>query len=104
VLFEERSKGRQTQASNGNWHTSTWSAVEAKLAGSELKTGGIAKTAQSCQNRWSVVSRILFLLCSNLTPHYLQLKKDYKEVKVVREASGFGWDDKKSHPVVNDDV
>jgi len=102
VLFEERSEGRQT--SNGNWHTSTWSAVEAKLARSELKTGGIAKTAQSCQNHWGAVSRILFPLYSNLTPHYLQLKKDYKEVKVVQEASGFGWNDEKSLPVANDNV
>ena len=44
------------------------------------------KTDRVCQTKWS------------------RLKGDYKDVKFVRELSGFGWDDKKFVPTAEDDV
>jgi hypothetical protein len=53
VLFRKCDSGGQT--SNRNWHTSAWTEAEKKLAGSELLTGGVPKTAQICENRWGAV-------------------------------------------------
>ncbi|KAF8341693.1 Myb/SANT-like DNA-binding domain-containing protein [Amanita rubescens] len=75
TLFKQRDQGMQT--SNGNWHNAAWSSAEKALSGTEVVYGGIKKTASSCQNRWN------------------SLKKEYKEVKHIRDLSGFGWDDAK---------
>ncbi|KAG6834959.1 hypothetical protein H0H93_006081 [Arthromyces matolae] len=84
VLFDERRNGRQTD--NAGWHSSAWSTAESKLSGSEARSGGAAKTAASCQTRYNT------------------LKKDYKEVKAIRELSGFGWDDDNHLATAADDV
>jgi hypothetical protein len=54
VLCGERDKGFQT--SNGNWHACAWAEAEKKLAGTELQSGGVAKNARNCQDRWTAVS------------------------------------------------
>jgi len=73
VLIHE--KGQGFQASNGNWHPDVWTAVEKKLAGTELNSGGIVKTASSCQGRWDA------------------LKRDFVVIRKIRGLSGFGWND-----------
>lgn len=60
ALFAERSRGRQTD--NAGWHASAWTTAEGLLAGTELISGGVKKTAQSCQNRWTAVSDSIFFL------------------------------------------
>ncbi|KAG6826692.1 hypothetical protein H0H87_006689 [Tephrocybe sp. NHM501043] len=83
-LFKVKSLGKQT--SNGNFHTSAWTSAEALLVGTEAHSGGTKKTASSCQTCWNT------------------LKKEYKEVKQLKEHSGFGWDDEKGLVTAEDDV
>lgn len=94
-LEGEKANGKGT--SNGGFHLSAWTATEIKLAGTELTSGELKKTADSCQNRWKSVSNHLLLL-QHITNFDLQLKSDYNAVKQLRDnlgagISGFGWDD-----------
>ncbi|KAF5367349.1 hypothetical protein D9615_010294 [Tricholomella constricta] len=70
-LLDQRANGKQT--GNGGFHVSAWTAAKLLLAGTEAHSKGSEKTAQSCQNRYGT------------------LKKDYKDVKYIRNLSGFGW-------------
>jgi len=83
-LFDQRLDGMQT--SNGNWHKSAWTAAEPKLSGTEAQSGGGPKTTDSCKNRWGA------------------LKKEYREVKIIRDKSGFGWNVEKSLATAEDSV
>ena len=92
TLFKQRDQGMQT--SNGNWHNAAWSSAEKALSGTEVVYGGLKKTGSSCQNHWNSVCAPLF--CNVFYLNYaLKLKKEYKEVKHIRDLSGFGWDDAK---------
>lgn len=60
TLFKQRDNGKAT--SNGNWHTDAWNAAAIALSGTELHSGGTAKTSGSCQNRWGAVSTELLFV------------------------------------------
>jgi len=72
--------------SNSSWHSAAWVEAEKALDGSEKSSGGCRKTGVSCQNRWTA------------------LKKEYVQVKQLRDKSGFGWDDGLSRVTATDEV
>lgn len=108
TLFKERQSGRQTD--NASWHPSAWTTAETLLAGTETHTGGIPKSAQSCQNRWTAVSLDFsrvhgnHVISQRWSSESIQLKKEYKEVKQIRDLSGFGCDADKHLVTAADDV
>ena len=53
TLEEQKENGRMT--SNSSWHKEAWTAAELALAGTELISGGIKKSSQSCHDRWTSV-------------------------------------------------
>ncbi|KAJ6532632.1 hypothetical protein B0H19DRAFT_853318, partial [Mycena capillaripes] len=83
-LAAEKSAGNQTD--NAGWHGSAWTASAKALEGTEKKSGGAQKTADTCQTRWG------------------SLKAQYQLVKMLREKSGWGWNDEDKHIVVEDAV
>ncbi|KAJ7085378.1 hypothetical protein B0H15DRAFT_950986 [Mycena belliarum] len=83
-LLAEKAAGNQTD--NAGWHQAAWTACARKLAGSENESGGAAKSSEACLTRWST------------------LKTQYQLVKMLREKSGWGWDDEAKHIVVEDSV
>ncbi|KAF8475396.1 hypothetical protein DFH94DRAFT_598092, partial [Russula ochroleuca] len=68
------------------WHKSVWIAAKPKLSGTQARSGGGPKTADSCKNCWSV------------------LKKDYWEVKIIQDKFGFGWNAEKGLTTAKDSV
>jgi len=52
-LIKEKENGNQTD--NSSWKTVVWTTTEKALAGSEMHSGGAAKTGESCHNRWTAV-------------------------------------------------
>jgi hypothetical protein len=52
TLLKEREEGRQ---SDSGFKPASWTACADALKGSELKSGGIAKTANSCHDHWNKV-------------------------------------------------
>ena len=101
-LEKEKVNGRMT--SNSSWHSDAWTAAEKALSGSELHSGGGPKTADSCQNRWTTVSYFICLLLFFTDSPVYQLKKEYVQVKSLREKSGFGWDDVKKLVTATEEV
>ncbi|KAJ7870849.1 hypothetical protein B0H13DRAFT_1896029 [Mycena leptocephala] len=83
-LAAEKSAGNQTD--NAGWHQSAWTACSKALKGMEKKSGGGAKTADTCQMHWS------------------SLKAQYQLVKMLRDKSGWGWNDQDKHIIVEDAV
>ncbi|KAF9473333.1 hypothetical protein BDN70DRAFT_775527, partial [Pholiota conissans] len=83
-LKKEKANGRMT--SNSSWHADAWTAAEKALSGTELHSGGVAKSANSCSYRWTL------------------LKKEYIQVKFLRDKSGFGWDHTKQLVTADDEV
>ncbi|KAG6907216.1 hypothetical protein DXG01_009872 [Tephrocybe rancida] len=83
-LLKQHDEGMQT--SNGNFHADAWTAIEKELAGTESVTGGTPKNVMCCSNKWGA------------------LKKDYREVKQLRDMSGFGWDDNNKLVTAEGDV
>ncbi|KAJ6523041.1 hypothetical protein B0H19DRAFT_869807, partial [Mycena capillaripes] len=83
-LAAEKSAGNQTD--NAGWHGSAWTASAKALEGTEKKSGGGRKTADACQTRWG------------------SLKAQYQLVKMLRDKSGWGWNDEDKHIVVEDAV
>jgi hypothetical protein len=53
TLLDQRDKGHQ---SDSGFKTIAYTACAEALALSESESGGIAKTAKSCQDRWTTVS------------------------------------------------
>ncbi|KAF8815799.1 hypothetical protein BYT27DRAFT_7248846 [Phlegmacium glaucopus] len=72
-LKKQKENGRM--GSNSSWHSAAWVEAEKELSGTEKTSGGGKKTAVSCQYRWAA------------------LKKEYIQVKQLRDKSGFGWDE-----------
>jgi hypothetical protein len=64
-LQECKSNG---QTSGNGFNTSVWNAIAVTF------TDPLKQVGRTCESKWT------------------RLKKDYKEVKFLREASGFGWD------------
>ncbi|KAF9026364.1 hypothetical protein BDP27DRAFT_1376251 [Rhodocollybia butyracea] len=71
VLKEQKAGGFQTD--NGGFHGDAYKAAAAKLVTATSKGG--AKTSESCKTRWAI------------------LKKDFKDVKTIRNKSANVWDD-----------
>ncbi|KAF5352325.1 hypothetical protein D9757_014292 [Collybiopsis confluens] len=71
VLTEQKAAGFQTD--NGGFHQDAFKAAAATMR--DPGPTGVVKTAESVKSR------------------YTNLKKDFKEVKEIREKSGFGWDE-----------
>ncbi|KAJ7337684.1 hypothetical protein DFH08DRAFT_964645 [Mycena albidolilacea] len=81
-LIAQKAAGNQTD--NAGWHSSAWTACAADLEGSEQQSGGVVKTSDACQTRWTT------------------LKSQYQLVKKLREKSGWGWNDQEKHIIVDD--
>jgi hypothetical protein len=64
-LQECKSNG---QTSENGFKTSVWNSIAVTF------TDPLKQAGRTCESKWT------------------RLKKDYKEVKFLREASGFGWD------------
>ena len=52
VLTEQQAAGNQ---SDNGWKSLVWTMVATALQGSEVRSGGAAKTAASCSNHWGKV-------------------------------------------------
>ncbi|KAJ7788309.1 hypothetical protein B0H13DRAFT_2395059, partial [Mycena leptocephala] len=85
-LAAEKSAGNQTD--NAGWHQSAWTTSSKALKGMEKKSGGGAKTADACQ----------------MDALDLSLKAQYQLVKMLRDKSGWGWNDQDKHIVIEDAV
>ncbi|KAF8154309.1 hypothetical protein B0H34DRAFT_800166 [Crassisporium funariophilum] len=83
-LKKQKADGRMT--SNSSWHSAAWVEAEKDLAGSEKTSGGGKKTAASCQYHWAA------------------LKKEYVQVKQLRDKSGSGWDEGLCRVTATDEV
>ena len=68
-----------------------WVECTKALAGSEKKSGGIAKRPDTIRGRWSKVRLLSHTICY-CTDEGTQLKLEYDVVKELRGLSGFGWD------------
>lgn len=104
MLGELKAQERQgNQTDNAGFKSDAWTACAAVLAGTEVTSGGCAKTAKSCSTRWTSVCSLtlVFRSCSSQN---IQLKGHYKIVKVLHNKSGWGWDSDAHHVVVEDDV
>ncbi|KAJ7760661.1 hypothetical protein DFH07DRAFT_957500 [Mycena maculata] len=80
-LAAEKAAGNQTD--NAGWHTAAFTACARVLQGSEGKSGGAPNACATC---WGT------------------LKAQYQMVKMLRDKSGWGWDDEEKHVVVEDSV
>ncbi|KAJ3986352.1 Myb/SANT-like DNA-binding domain-containing protein [Lentinula detonsa] len=74
-------KGAGFMASNGGFHTDAFTSCAAKL-----HEAGYTVNSKQCKTRYST------------------LKKDFKEVKDIREKSGFGWDEQRGIVTATVDV
>ncbi|KAJ7593603.1 hypothetical protein C8J56DRAFT_1043411 [Mycena floridula] len=83
-LLAQKDQGNQTD--NAGFKSDAWTAVEKKLAGTEMFSGGPRKTAEQCSTR------------------YRTLKSEFKLVHTMRGLSGWGWDDNDCHVIVSDEV
>ncbi|KAJ7824795.1 hypothetical protein B0H14DRAFT_3469005 [Mycena olivaceomarginata] len=52
-LIAQKAAGNQTD--NAGWHSSAWTACAADLEGSEQQSGGVVKTSDACQTRWTTL-------------------------------------------------
>ncbi|KAF9073019.1 hypothetical protein BDP27DRAFT_1360517 [Rhodocollybia butyracea] len=84
VLKEQKSGGFQTD--NGGFHNDAYKAASIKLAFSMATSKGPQKTSEMCKTRWGT------------------LKKNLKDVKSIREKSGFGWDAERAIATATDQV
>ncbi|KAJ6456818.1 hypothetical protein C8R47DRAFT_1227703 [Mycena vitilis] len=84
TLLAEKAAGNQTD--NAGFHSAAFTACSTALEGTETKSGGAVKSADACLTRWTT------------------LKGQYVLVKMLRNKSGWGWDDVEKHVVVEDDV
>ncbi|GLB45524.1 putative myb/SANT-like DNA-binding domain containing protein [Lyophyllum shimeji] len=82
TLHDERAKGNQA---DNSWKASTWTACEKALAGSEVKSGGAHKKASGCRDHWVL------------------LRGQCLEVKILRNLSGWGWDDTRGVIIASDE-
>ena len=57
-LGREQADSRMT--SNGSFHDDAWKAAEKALAGTEVHSGGVKKSADSCKYRNTLVSTVSF--------------------------------------------
>ncbi|PBK71053.1 hypothetical protein ARMSODRAFT_838240, partial [Armillaria solidipes] len=71
VLSEEKCAGNQ---SDNSWKTAVWTKIAARLA-EEHPNANPTKAADKCQDHFGV------------------LKVKYKMLKVLKDKSGFGWDE-----------
>lgn len=53
-LEQEQADGRMT--SNGSFHDNAWKAAEKALAGTEVQSRGVKKSADSCKYRYALVN------------------------------------------------
>ncbi|KAJ7882711.1 hypothetical protein B0H13DRAFT_2344505 [Mycena leptocephala] len=83
-LAAEKSAGNQTD--NAGWHQSSWTACSKALKGMEKKRGW-------CKNGGRVSDAL-----------GLSLEAQYQLVKMLRDKSGWGWNDQDKHIVVEDAV
>ncbi|KAJ3765491.1 hypothetical protein FB446DRAFT_795001 [Lentinula raphanica] len=79
VLGEQKAAGFQTD--NGEFHPDAYNAAAARLG-----TKGFSRNNSQCSIRFT------------------GLKKDFKEVKELREKSGFGWDAARNVATAGEDV
>ncbi|KAJ6481423.1 hypothetical protein C8R47DRAFT_1073792 [Mycena vitilis] len=84
TLLAGKAAGNQTD--NAGFHSAAFTACSTALEGTETKSGGAVKSADACLTRWTT------------------LKGQYALVKMLRNKSGWGWDDVEKHVVVEDDV
>ncbi|KAJ7933588.1 hypothetical protein B0H13DRAFT_2306707 [Mycena leptocephala] len=80
-LIAEKAAGNQMD--NAGWHQAAWTACSKALKDSEQKSGVAKKSADACQTRWGT------------------LKAQYQLVKMLRNKSGWGWNDEDKHIVIN---
>ncbi|KAJ7582423.1 hypothetical protein C8J56DRAFT_1055479 [Mycena floridula] len=83
-LLAQKDQGNQTD--NAGFKSDAWTAVEKKLAGTEMFSGGPRKSAEQCST------------C------YRTLKPEFKLVHTMHGLSGWGWDDNDCHVIVSDEV
>ncbi|OCB87770.1 hypothetical protein A7U60_g5093 [Sanghuangporus baumii] len=72
ILKQAKDEGQQSE--NG-WKKQVFERVVEALDGTELSSGGVRKGVEQVKNR------------------YQRFKAEYRDVKKLRDASGFGWDD-----------
>ncbi len=83
---------RKAEVGDGfNFKGVTWTAAAAHMV-AYAKKGG-PKTAGVCKNKWSWVgTHVFFLTGADLN---IQLKDTYLVVSLLKEQSGFAWDELK---------
>jgi hypothetical protein len=81
-----------------------WTACVAALSGSENVSGGGPKTAKAIKNRWQRVRvhHISCIVCASSYPP--QLKQEYAILKIMRDRTGWGWNNTTNTPEVSDEV
>lgn len=99
VLIDTLLEQQDRMQSETGWKPVVWSIVAQAL--SELRSGtSKKKQADHCKSRWRRVSRPIQIPSTYIAAHLnnwshfiFQFKEEYKIVKVLREQSGFGWDE-----------
>lgn len=100
-LALQKAAGYQTD--NGGFHQDAYKSAASKMPNPGHR--GLHKTAEACKSRYSTVSSVIFSLVDMTSvTHSDQMKKDYQDVKFIRERSGFGWDAERSIATATDDV
>ena len=71
--------------------TQAFQMIVDALKGTETASGGAIKSIYHIKSRFQRVSIVLFCIYIYIYSLFFQLKSEYREVKKLREASGFGW-------------
>ncbi|KAG6823560.1 hypothetical protein H0H92_009809, partial [Tricholoma furcatifolium] len=89
VLRQQKDAGNQSGA---GWKKQVWTIVAAALEKEGVRKGA-EKTASKCIIGLMYVVNLLLSHCVLKLHLTLQLKKNFNEVSLIRNTSGFGWDD-----------